>query len=106
MSTTAATTEIKVGSIFASSWGYEQTNVSFYRVVKATAKTVTVQQVKSERVTSGDMCGKVIATTTPAEAVTYRRTINNYGGSAMIKIADCERAYLWSGRPMSVTSYC
>jgi hypothetical protein len=52
------------------------------------------------------MCGKVIATTTPAEAVTYRRTINNYGGSAMIKIADCERAYLWSGRPMSVTSYC
>jgi hypothetical protein len=105
MSTTAATAEIKIGSIFASSWGYEQTNVSFYRVVKATAKTVTVQKVKSERVTGGDMCGEVIATTTPAEAVTYRRTVSYYSNAPSIKIEDCERAYLWHGRPMSVTSY-
>lgn len=28
----------KVGDIFYTSWGYEQTNIEFYQVVKATPK--------------------------------------------------------------------
>lgn len=31
---------MKQGGIFVSSWGYDQTNVDFYKVVKVTAKTV------------------------------------------------------------------
>ena len=31
---------MKQGDVFVSSWGYEQTNVDFYEVVKVTAKTV------------------------------------------------------------------
>ena len=33
---------MKQGDILVSSWGYEQTNVDFYEVVKVTAKTVTL----------------------------------------------------------------
>lgn len=33
---------MKQDDIFVSSWGYEQTNVDFYEVVKVTAKTVTL----------------------------------------------------------------
>jgi hypothetical protein len=37
---------IKPGDIFYNSWGYEQTNIDFYQVVKTTAKTITLRQVK------------------------------------------------------------
>lgn len=31
---------VKAGDIFYTNWGYEQTNVEFHQVVRATAKTV------------------------------------------------------------------
>ena len=37
---------IKVGDIFYNSWGYEQTNIDFYQVVKATKKTITLTGIK------------------------------------------------------------
>lgn len=37
--------DVVVGSIFAESWGWEQTNVSFYQVVSRTEKTVTIRQI-------------------------------------------------------------
>lgn len=33
---------MKQGDIFVRSWGYDQTNVDFYEVVKVAAKTVTL----------------------------------------------------------------
>ncbi|EAC5221451.1 hypothetical protein E3W82_00645 [Listeria monocytogenes] len=38
--------EIKVNDIFCTSWGYEQTNVSFWQVVKRTPKSVTLRPIK------------------------------------------------------------
>lgn len=34
-----------VGTIFYTSWGYDQTNVDFYEVVSATTKMVTVAKI-------------------------------------------------------------
>ena len=36
------------GDIIYSSWGYEQTNVDFYQVIKMTAKTITVKKISQE----------------------------------------------------------
>jgi hypothetical protein len=46
MTITTVTPEVKVGDFFVSSWGYDQTNVDFYRVVGITpsGKSVKVQQ--------------------------------------------------------------
>ena len=41
---------IKPGDIFYNSWGYEQTNIDFYQVVKTTAKTITLRKIKSKSV--------------------------------------------------------
>ncbi|MET1995961.1 hypothetical protein [Enterococcus faecium] len=41
-------TKINVGDIYYSSWGYEQTNVTFYQVVRRTEKTVWFQPIKKE----------------------------------------------------------
>lgn len=35
------------GDILAASWGVEQTNYSFYEVIKATAKTLVIRECKS-----------------------------------------------------------
>lgn len=40
--------EIKVGDIFNSSWGYEQTNVEFYQVIEKVGQTLTLQEIKKE----------------------------------------------------------
>lgn len=46
---TTATATVKVGSIFYTSWGYDQTNVDYYEVValSASGKTATLKQLAS-----------------------------------------------------------
>ena len=91
-------TAITAGTIFASSWGYEQTNVTFYGVVKATAKTVTVRRLRAERighscVPSAEMIGDSIS-----------RKVSHNGNVPVIRIDSCEFAEVWSGRPETSTS--
>lgn len=40
---------VEVGDIFAASWGYDQTNINFYQVVKVSAsgKSVHVSEIRS-----------------------------------------------------------
>ncbi|AYQ14532.1 hypothetical protein EB670_24360 (plasmid) [Escherichia coli] len=39
---------VSVGDIFVSSWGYEQTNVTFYQVLSVHGKkTVTVREIRA-----------------------------------------------------------
>ena len=40
---------IIVGDIFYSSWGYDQTNVDFYQVVKTTPKTIALKKIDKKR---------------------------------------------------------
>ena len=39
---------ITPGTIYVSSWGWEQTNVDYYIVTKRTAKTITLQRIGSK----------------------------------------------------------
>lgn len=47
--TTAFKEKLIPGSILVSSWGSEQTNVSFYQVISSTAKTVTLREIEKYR---------------------------------------------------------
>lgn len=40
----------KAGDVLYCSWGYDQTNVNFYQVLKTTARTVTFQEIGCESV--------------------------------------------------------
>lgn len=40
----------KVGDLLVSTWGYDQTNVDFYQIVKTTEKTITFAPIASESV--------------------------------------------------------
>ena len=41
---TQVITKVAVGDVFYTSWGYDQTNVEFFKVVRSTDKTIWVQE--------------------------------------------------------------
>jgi hypothetical protein len=47
----------KVGDIFRNSWGYDQTNVDYYQVVRVTAKYAIVRPISSQPVPGSDRGG-------------------------------------------------
>lgn len=50
MITQTKNTPYQVGDIFYSSWGYEQTNVTFWQIVKLTEKTAWFRPIKKQTV--------------------------------------------------------
>lgn len=53
---------VKVGQIFSMSWGYDQTNVNYFQVVRTSAAGVWVREIGSKSVpkTQGFMCEDVM----------------------------------------------
>jgi hypothetical protein len=51
----------EVGSIFYNSWGYEQTNISFYQVIEVKSKSIMIQKIAKSFVegSEGFMCANV-----------------------------------------------
>lgn len=77
--------EIELGTIFAASWGYDQTNVDFYEVVRRTAKNVWVRPIESKKTYNPQaMTGtaKPIPGTFTGNPV--RRKITNWNGDHYI----------------------
>lgn len=52
MKTVAEELGVTVGSFFYSNWGYEQTNIDFYKVVGVTAKGVKLQKWTSRHLSN------------------------------------------------------
>lgn len=50
---------LSVGDILVNKWGYEQTNVDFWQIVKRTSETITIMQIESDekQVRPQDMAG-------------------------------------------------
>jgi hypothetical protein len=49
--------DYKVGDIFYTSWGYDQTNVDFFEVTKVSGKMLTVREIASQREETGYLTG-------------------------------------------------
>lgn len=47
MSKYNANEKVKIGDIFVNSWGYDQTNIDYYQVIRKTAKMVVLLPIKS-----------------------------------------------------------
>ena len=55
-------TKLKVGDVLVYSWGYDQTNIDFFKVVGLTKTMVKIRQLKSVVTETGFMCGDSIPT--------------------------------------------
>jgi hypothetical protein len=65
------------------SWGWEQTNIDFYKVVRKTDSTVWLQKLRSEVKETGFMSGPTWPTD-EADGEVIMRRIGKYG----VKISD------------------
>lgn len=93
---------VKVGDIFSSSWGYDQTNVYFYQVVELRgARTAVLKRIAGERNYTGPMSGTTLPTRDSflerCEPLVKRIQITDKSGRPHFKIASYEYAYPWQG---------
>jgi hypothetical protein len=94
-----------VGNILNSSWGYEQTNVTFYQVTGVNGVYVTLEEIGSNRV-SGDSCSSTVM---PNEKIksgeTFRRKMKGTKENPYVMINSYKYAKKWNGKPQTVTGY-
>lgn len=102
---------LAVGDFVYTSWGYDQTNVTFYRVVGLTpsGKSARLQQVWARDVATDDNPHRALVPTEhPAEdrsgkpvAVITHRILDDHG---TVK-PDGQHAWKWDGKPKYATGH-
>lgn len=96
MSTT--THGLNTGDVMVSRWGYDQTNVDYFEVTRATPKTVLFRPIKTTR-EPGEHWGTYYATPTPGEYTgdVFRCKVKHMGESPYVNITSFAVATQWSG---------
>lgn len=96
----------KVGDILSSSWGYDQTNVDFYKVVGLTAKSVKIVKVGQSIVEqTGWASENVVADPDIVLSEPVTRRFNPARDGYGVRVSDYAWAYLWDGRPKHQSHY-
>jgi len=94
---------IKEGTILYSSWGYEQTNIDFYKVVKKINKKLWIVPISQRRsFEESDMSGSCIADPETVTGEPFVKFINKWGGVTLNSFSWCGP---WDGQPKGWTSY-
>ena len=114
----------KIGYILYSSWGYDQTNIDFYKVVKVSEFSVWIQKLNSAITeVTGWAHQNVVATDSstyevrisdydePAvyETRTYpvrRHKIQSYSDGYGVSLNSFASAFLWDGKPKGQSQTC
>jgi hypothetical protein len=92
---------IKEGIVMYDSWGWEQTNIDFYKVVRKTDSTVWLQKLRSEVKETGFMSGRTWPTD-EAYGEVIKRRIGKYG----VKISDYRGSLTpYDGTPKTCSWY-
>jgi hypothetical protein len=100
---------IKPGDVWASSWGYDQTNVDFYRVIRTTKTMVVLEAIaktvrEDKKLAMQGTAMPVLDSGTGREDC--RRKVHSYDGSPVIEINSFICASPWDGSPQRVSWYC
>lgn len=112
MELVAPSVEPKMGDILCCSWGYDQTNVDFYQVIKVTTASVRVRQIKS-RIVEGQAANRTQNKVMPcpgqwddenAAGKLHRVRRDSDRLRWMIDISSYSTAYSWDGAAESETA--
>jgi hypothetical protein len=94
---------LTVGNILVSSWGYDQTNIDFYKVVALHGKkSISIVPIESlSNYNSMYMTGTKIPDPDSKQGEVKKGIYGLYG----IKLESYSRAVLWNGKPQNYSSY-
>lgn len=100
---------ITVGSILVDTWGWEQTNRDFYKVLKRSGDFVTIQKMTTKNEYDPlKMTGYKIPLEVNTSEKPFRKKVKKYSHSEGFSIRDyagggwCE---LWKGNKVDFTTY-
>lgn len=95
----------RVGDLLYSAWGYDQTNVDFYEVVRVSKSTIWLQKRRAV-ITPGAGLSPMSGYSVPGDGFeserVFSRRVSPHGS---VKIDDCSRAYRWQGKPVGCSWY-
>ena len=99
---TEAANTIKVGDIFDTSWGYDQTNVEFFKVVAKKGQMIEVVEIGQVTMESKQNMDFVAPNPDHVIGKIMTKRINQYGG---FKAHDCANASPYGGQPRYQTAW-
>ena len=96
---------LKVGDVLSSSWGYDQTNVTFYQVTRITKASVELGTLRSSETSDGPQ--SMTGTKMPIvdEFAHGNRFLKRVSANGYVKLSSFEYARLWDGKPERFSSY-
>lgn len=98
----AAAEAVNVGDIYYCSWGYDQTNVDFYKVIAKRGHKVTLIEVGSRVVADHTTYENVVAVPLAHIGEPFDKMVNEYGS---FRISSFSCAHKWDGGPMHQTAW-
>ena len=119
----------KIGDILYSSWGYDQTNIEFFKVVKVSKFSVWIQEIGKKVV---EVTGWAHQNVVPVDSPEYqvrnwdkekddwdnvntfitkthpiqRKKIQDYGDGYGVSLNSFSSAWIWDGKPKSQSQTC
>ena len=96
--------QVEEGALFYESWGYDQTNINFYQVVKALPKSVYIREVASTVV--DEPIGQELVVPVPDAFIGKEmiKRVNDIGKDYCLRMTSFSTAFVWSGSPLARTS--
>jgi hypothetical protein len=96
---------VNVGDIFVCSWGYDQTNIDYYKVVAVKNKSVVIAGIGQTRKYTGHMQGETMPDPSQVNPKTITKRIQRSGDSVSLKMTSYSWAYKWSGKTNHFTEW-
>ena len=96
--------DVKVGDIYYTSWGYDQTNIDFYEVVNVRGSRIDLKELTQKVVNQGDAGydDKVVPGDTFANDKIY--TVSARADGTLTSLSSFEYLHKWDGQPKSQTN--
>lgn len=92
--------KINAGDILVSARGFDAIYSDFYKVIKRTAKSVTLVKLKSKTVDNRGYEGWDVMPTYVETGKAFRRAVKVSDLDEYINVSDWESAFKWDGKPV------
>jgi hypothetical protein len=105
MSTATSESNIEVGTVLESCWGYDQTNRDFYIVRRVSEHSVWLQEVGQHVTETAWARGTCTANVDDVRGPVFRRKLqcpeNSGYRDQCVKVDEYRTAHVWNGQPLS-----
>lgn len=96
---------VNIGDIYVTSWGYDQTNIDYYKVTNVKNKTVNLVSIGQKRNYTGPMQGECVPDPSVVGNKIYTKRMIPNGDSVSFKMTSYSWAYKWNGKTNCFTEW-